>query len=87
MSANDSLTPDELGELLQRGEITKEEAIEIMAQRTRNEAMQNLYGPAPGAGGEGKTGVTEPSAKPSRTAVIVVLVLIVLFVLLAIALG
>jgi len=87
MSANDSLTPDELGELLKRGEITKEEAIEIMAQRTRSEAMQNLYGPVPGTGDEDGGAVAGKTAKPSRTALIVVLVLVVLFVLLAIALG
>ena len=42
----ESLTPEQLGEMLTAGEITKEEAIEIMAQRTRQEALKSLYGPA-----------------------------------------
>ncbi|NLF17573.1 MAG: hypothetical protein GX595_09975 [Lentisphaerae bacterium] len=42
---NDLPTPEELGEKLKRGEITKEEAIEVMSERARREALAGLYGP------------------------------------------
>ena len=38
-------SPEELGEMLQRGDITREEAIEIMDQRARDEAMRTLFNP------------------------------------------
>jgi len=41
----DMLTPEQLGDMLTAGEITKEEAIETMAQRTRQEALKSLYSP------------------------------------------
>lgn len=51
--SNDLLTPEELGEKLKRGEITREEAIEIMTERARREAFANLFGPMPGPDGKG----------------------------------
>lgn len=50
MSVNDLPTPDELGEKLKAGEITREEAVEIMSERARREAFASMYG---AAGGEG----------------------------------
>jgi hypothetical protein len=44
---SDLPTPDELGDKLKAGEITKEEAIEIMSERARREALGGLYGPPP----------------------------------------
>lgn len=44
---NDLPTPDELGDMLKAGEITKEQAIEIMSERARREALGGLYGPPP----------------------------------------
>ncbi|OGV74158.1 MAG: hypothetical protein A3K19_21020 [Lentisphaerae bacterium RIFOXYB12_FULL_65_16] len=38
-------TPEELGDMLKRGEITREEAIEIMDQRARDEAIGTLLKP------------------------------------------
>ncbi len=43
--ANDLPTPEELGEKLKRGEITREEAIEVMSERARREAFAGLYAP------------------------------------------
>jgi len=53
------------------GEITKEEAIEIMDQRARQEAMKSLYGGPPAAApapteGEAQVAVT-PEARASRS--------------------
>ena len=39
---DDLSTPEELGEKLKRGEITKEEAIEVMSERARREAFAGL---------------------------------------------
>jgi hypothetical protein len=47
---SDLLTPDELGDKLKAGEITKEQAIEIMSERARREALGGLYGPPPEPG-------------------------------------
>jgi hypothetical protein len=44
---SDLPTPDELGEKLKAGEITKEQAVEIMSERARREALGGLYGPPP----------------------------------------
>jgi len=44
---SDLPTPDELGDKLKAGEITKEQAIEIMSERARREALGGLYGPPP----------------------------------------
>ncbi len=45
---SDLPTPDELGEMLKAGQITKEQAVEIMSERARREALGGLYGPPPG---------------------------------------
>ena len=42
---DDLPTPDELGEKLKAGEITKEEAVEVMSQRARRDGLAGLYGP------------------------------------------
>lgn len=42
---SDLPTPDELGEMLKAGQITKEQAVEIMSERARREALGGLYGP------------------------------------------
>ena len=52
---NDLPTPEELGEKLKRGEITKEEAIEVMSERARREAFAGLYTPIAPAGGAAAT--------------------------------
>lgn len=44
---SDLPTPDELGEMLKAGQITKEQAVEIMSERARREALGGLYGPPP----------------------------------------
>ena len=44
---SDLPTPEELGDKLKAGEITKEQAIEIMSERARAEALGGLYGPPP----------------------------------------
>ena len=44
---SDLPTPEELGDKLKAGQITKEEAIEIMSERARREALGGLYGPPP----------------------------------------
>ncbi len=46
---SDLPTPDELGEMLKAGQITKEQAVEIMSERARREALGGLYGPPPDA--------------------------------------
>jgi hypothetical protein len=53
---DDLPTPEELGEKLKRGEITKEEAIEVMSERARRDAFANLFGPMPAAAGATPTG-------------------------------
>ena len=82
--SNDLPTPDELGEKLKRGEITKEEAIEIMSERARREAFAGLYGPAPTPD---RAGAAPAGSKPSRWRTLAVFALIaVLLVLLYVAL-
>jgi len=39
-------TDDELGEKLQKGEITREEVIEIMSERARQRAFATLFNPS-----------------------------------------
>ncbi len=56
-------TPEELGEKLKRGEITREEAIEVMTERARREAFANLFGPMPGTTG---APAPQPAASPRR---------------------
>jgi hypothetical protein len=60
--ANDLPTPEELGEKLKRGEITKEEAIEVMSERARREAFAGLYTPIAPDG----TGATSAATAPRR---------------------
>lgn len=38
-------TPDELGEKVEKGEMTEAEAVEIMAERARRQALPFLYPP------------------------------------------
>ena len=63
MADHDSLTPEQLGEMLAAGEITREEAVEIMSQRIRRESLQSLYAP-PGAEAE-----AVPASDPAKTRV------------------
>lgn len=61
----DSLpTPEELGAKLKAGEITKEEAIEIMSERARRDAFSGIYPPAPQ---DKDSGETKPDGLPSRS--------------------
>lgn len=56
-------TPEELGQMLERGEITEEEANELMARRVQTDAFKNLYGPLRGReGGEEQQPEGEDSA-------------------------
>ena len=74
---DDLPTPDELGDQLKAGEITREEAIEIMSERARREALAGLYGPttqAPGgAGGSGRAA--------TWVGIAIIVFIVVLFVL------
>jgi len=83
-------TPEELGEKLKRGEITKEEAIEVMSERARREAFAGLYGPVPPQGKADGTGAGAAARRPWRTvavfAVVLLAALVVLYLVLA-ALG
>ncbi len=78
-------TPEELGEKLTAGEITKEEAVEIMAQRARADAMTSLYSPAAGEADEDGAGTAEGDSGPccccGRGVGIVVVVVVVLALL------
>jgi hypothetical protein len=60
---DDLPTPDELGEKLKRGEITKEEAIEVMSLRARRDAFAGLYAPIAPAGES-----AGPASAPQRRA-------------------
>lgn len=60
---DDLSTPEELGEKLKRGEITKEDAIEIMSERARREAFAGLYAPVVPPDAAGK-----PAGTPRRRA-------------------
>ena len=75
-------TPDELGERLEKGEITEAEAIEIMSERARREAFANLFNPAAGLPG---TAADEKAEKPprrqGRQAAVLVAVVILLILL------
>ena len=71
---DDLPTPDELGEKLKAGEITREEAIEVMSERARREALAGLYGPQTGA----PAGQTESDPQGTRRVSIVVCSLILL---------
>jgi hypothetical protein len=80
--SNDLPTPDELGEKLKRGEITKEEAVEIMSERARRDAFAGLYGPLPpGGGAEGVPAGSKRSPWRALAGVaLVVLLLLLLYV-------
>ena len=75
-------TPDELGEQLKAGKITKEEAVEIMTERARREALAGLYGPPPDQAG-GATSAAK-AARVVRMISIMTLVLGLILVLLLI---
>ena len=94
-------TPDELGEMLQAGEITREEAVEIMAQRARAEAFNSLYSrgartemPEEGGSGDGKETTDGPPQRPDdlttlrrRARIVTIFVVLTILALLALALG
>jgi hypothetical protein len=82
---DDLSTPEELGEKLKRGEITKEEAIEVMSERARREAFAGLYTPLPPGGA-----ATAPATAPRQAwravagfALILIGVLVLLWALLS----
>jgi len=77
---NDLPTPEELGEKLKRGEITKEEAIEVMTERARREAFATLYGPQTDTAGT--AGPTGAARCPWKAIVGFALLLVVAMVLL-----
>ena len=76
---DDLPTPEELGERLQAGEITREEAIEIMTARARRDAFSTLYAP-PGA--EPGQSPPDPSSGTGRMLALVVLLILFLTVVL-----
>ena len=93
-------TPDELGEMLQAGEITREEAIEIMDQRTREEAFNNLYNPGgqeeisgaaeaqhvkDSSGSASPPSADDLSAMRKRARIITALVIVTILMLMALA--
>ncbi|MGI5922508.1 MAG: hypothetical protein ACOX9E_01040 [Lentisphaeria bacterium] len=90
-------TDDELGEKLQKGEITREEVIEIMSERARQQAFATLFNPSaplgraaqdrqqPGAGDAGAAAAARPWYR--RRGLWLVLVLCLALVFLAILLG
>ncbi len=76
--ASDNLpTPDELGDLLKAGEITRAEAIEIMSERARREALAGLYSP-PADGSAGSAAGSAASGSSARWVGIAIVVFIVL---------
>ncbi len=80
---DDLPTPEELGEKLKRGEITKEEAIEVMSERARREAFAGLYGPLPGqAKAAGAPAGAAAPRRPWRTVAVFALLLCATLVLL-----
>ncbi len=67
-------TSDELGEMLEKGEISREEAIEIMAQRARMEAFGAMNRQLEGAAGAPKyrSDGSSPSRELVRTLILIV---------------
>ena len=61
-------TPEEIGQMLERGEISRGEAIEMMDERARQEAVQHLYGPADDRR-QGQMERTRPTPLEHRAAV------------------
>lgn len=92
-------TDDELGEKLQKGEITREEVIEIMSERARQRAFATLFNPgaplgqaakdgqAPSAGGSPGSGVTTARPWYRQRGLWLVIALCAALVILAILLG
>ncbi|MBN2451176.1 MAG: hypothetical protein JXR77_12350 [Lentisphaeria bacterium] len=82
---NDLPTPEELGEKLKRGEITKEEAIEVMSERARREAFAQMYAPPAGdRHGRGTAQGADRSAQRAGRWVLVgiIVLLVILYILL-----
>lgn len=79
--SNDLPTPEELGDRLKRGEISKEEAIEVMSERARREALAGLYGPptttAPATAGT----AGRPAGRGRRLAILVLAVVILILLM------
>jgi len=70
-------TPDELGEMIAAGKISKGEAVEIMAQRARAEAfseMQQMMGKA----GQPGNGTSQPAHRTGPGLVLLAVVVVVL---------
>jgi hypothetical protein len=81
-------TPEEIGRMLEKGEITRGEAIEMMDERARQEALQNLYGPAPGqveqtSGAADRPLASEGGGRPLRLVALGVAILMVFALLTA----
>lgn len=86
-------TDDELGEKLLKGEITREEVIEIMSERARQNAFATLFNPNPplgrqaAAGGNAAGATASPRPWYRRRGLWLVIALITALVVLAILMG
>ncbi len=70
-------TADELGEMLEKGEISREEAVEIMAQRAREEAFGSMGRDLASVAGSLPSGPLRSEATgPSRDLVLTVVVIV-----------
>ena len=65
-------TSDELGEMLEKGEISREEAVEIMAQRVREEAFGAMGKDLASVAGSLRSEATGPSRDLVLTVVVIV---------------
>ena len=63
-------TDDELGEKLQKGEITREEVIEIMSERARQRAFATLFNPSAPLGQAAKDGRQSHTGGTAGSAVV-----------------
>ena len=63
---DDLPTPEELGDKLKAGEITREEAIEVMSERARREAFRQIYGQGRHPSGGADEENASPKANPAR---------------------